>query len=73
MARQAALLVLAFGLVALAGTLLVGFEAKGSQRWIAVGGFSFQPIEFVKPAFAVIAAWLISEKKCGCKMYPAIR
>lgn len=62
MARQAALLVLAFGLVALAGTLLVGYEAKGSQRWIAVGGFSFQPIEFVKPAFAVIAAWLISEK-----------
>lgn len=61
MTRQAALLVLAFGLVALAGTLLIGYEVKGSQRWIPVGSFSFQPVEFVKPAFAVIAAWLISE------------
>lgn len=41
----------------------VGMDIKGAQRWIHVPGFSLQPSEFVKPAFAIVAAWLISYQK----------
>lgn len=42
---------------------LIGNEFNGSTRWLSVGGISLQPSEFVKPAFAVTAAWLISQQK----------
>lgn len=60
--RIAAVLVLAGSIVLLALTLVVGVEAKGAQRWISFFGQSVQPSEFVKPAFAVVAGWLFSEK-----------
>lgn len=60
--RISAALVLGASLVLLVLTLLVGVEAKGSQRWISLFGQSIQPSEFVKPAFAVVAGWLFSEK-----------
>lgn len=41
----------------------VGADIKGAQRWISLFGFSLQPSEFVKPAFAVVSAWLISHQK----------
>lgn len=59
--RRLALLMLAGGLLMMAATLLVGFEAKGARRWISIAGFSIQPSEFVKPGFVVICAWLFSE------------
>lgn len=59
--RRLALLLLAGGIVMMAATLLVGFEAKGARRWISIAGFSIQPSEFVKPGFVVICAWLFSE------------
>lgn len=43
--------------------LLVGSEIKGAQRWIQLPGFSLQPSEFVKPAFAVTAAWFMARQK----------
>ncbi|HHB83491.1 MAG TPA: cell division protein FtsW [Devosia sp.] len=61
-ARVLALAILVVFIVLLVLTLLFGTAAKGSQRWISIFGFSLQPSEFVKPAFAVIAAWLFSEK-----------
>ncbi|MCF6326421.1 MAG: putative lipid II flippase FtsW [Devosiaceae bacterium] len=39
-----------------------GVEIKGSRRWVKILGQSVQPSEFVKPAFAVIAAWLFAQK-----------
>lgn len=36
--------------------LFTGSEIKGAQRWIHLGGFSLQPSEFMKPAFAIVAA-----------------
>lgn len=42
-------------------TLKFGTEVKGARRWISFAGQSIQPSEFVKPAFAVIGAWLFSE------------
>lgn len=44
-------------------TLFWGEETKGASRWIRIFGFSLQPSEFVKPAFAVVAAWLFDGQK----------
>ena len=44
-----------------AATLVMGVEIKGARRWISVPGMTVQPSEFLKPCFAVVAAWLISE------------
>lgn len=48
-------------IVLLAATLLLGTEIKGARRWLSIAGFSLQATEFVKPMFAVVAAWLFSE------------
>ncbi len=45
----------------LAMTFFIGIEIKGARRWLSIAGFSLQPSEFIKPAFAVVAAWLFSE------------
>ena len=44
-------------------TLLYGVEIKGATRWIRIFGFSIQPSEFIKPAFVVLSAWLLSQQK----------
>ena len=49
---------IALGLTAL--TLVAGVEIKGARRWIALPGLSLQPSEFLKPCFAVVAAWLMA-------------
>ncbi len=41
----------------------IGMDIKGAQRWIHLPGFSLQPSEFIKPSFAIVAAWLISYQK----------
>ncbi len=61
---------LAGSLVAMVLVLLIGMEIKGAQRWLHLPGFSLQPSEFVKPAFAVVAAWLIAYQKTHEK-FPA--
>ncbi len=40
----------------------IGYEVKGATRWIRLAGFSLQPSEFMKPAFAVVVAWIFAEK-----------
>ena len=44
-------------------TLLIGEQIKGASRWIHFLGLSVQPSEFIKPAFAVIAAWLFAQTR----------
>ena len=58
-----------FGMLLLAVTLFAGTETKGATRWIALGGLSLQPSEFVKPAFAVVVAWMFSEQ-CKREGFP---
>ncbi|MEK7471348.1 MAG: putative lipid II flippase FtsW [Patescibacteria group bacterium] len=37
----------------------IGWSHGGAQRWIHIGGFNFQPVEFLKFAFVIyFAAWL---------------
>ncbi|MEO8757931.1 MAG: putative peptidoglycan glycosyltransferase FtsW [Devosia sp.] len=60
-ARFAALVVLCISVVLLWLTLKLGIEVKGAKRWVSFAGNTIQPSEFVKPAYAVVAAWLFSE------------
>lgn len=61
--RRLAMAGCAIALVLTAATLVGGIEIKGARRWIAVPGLSLQPSEFLKPCFAVVAAWLIAESR----------
>jgi cell division protein FtsW len=49
--------------VLLALTLFSGTEIKGATRWLSLFGLSIQPAEFVKPFFAVFAAWMFAASK----------
>lgn len=60
--RILALIALVGSIILLFATLKFGDELKGSRRWISLVFVTVQPSEIVKPAFAVIAAWLFSEK-----------
>ena len=59
--RRIAAVGLLIGLILLGFTLMFGGEIKGARRWLSLGGFSFQASEFIKPFFAVVAAWMFSE------------
>ncbi len=61
--RRVALAGCLIALALTALTLVAGVEIKGARRWIALPGMSLQPSEFVKPCFAVVAAWLMAEGK----------
>ena len=43
-------------------TLVAGHEVKSATRWVGIGPLSLQPSEFLKPAFAVVAAWLFAKQ-----------
>ena len=58
-ARRLGILLAAAMLVMLCLVPLIGFERNGAVRWINLG-FSFQPSEFLKPAFAIALAWILS-------------
>jgi cell division protein FtsW len=60
--RRIAVLGLLIALALTALTLFAGEEIKGARRWIDLAGLSLQPSEFLKPCFAVAAAWLFAEQ-----------
>ncbi|MHB2264317.1 putative lipid II flippase FtsW [Aliihoeflea sp. PC F10.4] len=62
MVRRLALVMLLASLAAMVMVLFVGAEIKGSRRWLHIGTMSFQPSEYMKPAFVVICAWLFAER-----------
>jgi cell division protein FtsW len=64
-ARRLALLALLGGWVLMVMVLFMGDTTKGATRWLHLAGFSIQPSEFVKPALAVVAAWLFARKAEG--------
>ena len=53
-------------------TLWNGPEIKGATRWLPIGSYTFQPSEFLKPAFIVFAAWMLSEGM-NSKAFPGRR
>ncbi len=63
--RRVAVIGFAITIVLMVATLLLGHEVKGARRWLSVAGFVLQPSEFVKPFFAVVAAWMFAEHQRG--------
>lgn len=61
--RRFGLILFCVSLVALAFLPLVGNHLNGATRWISLFGISVQPSEFIKPAFAVVVAWMLYEKR----------
>ena len=59
MARRAGILLGFAMLVALMLVPLIGTTVNGAQRWLNLG-VSLQPAEFLKPAFAIGLAWILS-------------
>ena len=43
-------------------TLVFAPEVKGAHRWLPIMGLPLQPSEFVKPAVAVVVAYLLSRR-----------
>lgn len=64
--------VLAVSLVLMLIAIFYGPEVNGARRWVRLAGFSLQPSEFAKPAFAVVTAWLFAEARVrpGVGMVP---
>jgi len=60
--RRLATLVYLVGIGLLVFTITNGMEIKGARRWINFGNFSIQASEFVKPAFSVLVAWMLTER-----------
>jgi cell division protein FtsW len=60
---RTASIVFIIGIFCMVLVLALGDEIKGAQRWIRVLGFSLQPSEFVKPAFAIASAWFMALQK----------
>ncbi|MBL6953432.1 MAG: putative lipid II flippase FtsW [Alphaproteobacteria bacterium] len=61
--RRISIVGFAVGLLLMMATLFLGPEIKGATRWLQFSGLSIQPSEFIKPCFAVVAAWLLSEQR----------
>lgn len=50
------------GILLLVAVLLVGDSSKGSQRWLDLGLFRFQPSEIMKLSVPMMVAWFLAEK-----------
>jgi cell division protein FtsW len=59
--RRLSLLAFLGSLALMLAALKFGPEIKGAHRWIEIGPINLQPSEFAKPAFIVVAAWLLAE------------
>ncbi len=42
--------------------LLAGADVNGAHRWLDFAGFKIEPSEFLKPAFAILAAMFLADK-----------
>jgi len=60
--RQVAASIFAFALIGAIYILFTGESINGASRWVRIWGFTLQPSEFLKPAFAVLAAAFLADK-----------
>lgn len=58
--RRLSGIILLGALIGMVWVLLFGVEVKGASRWMNIGPIGLQPSEFMKPAFAVVCAWLLA-------------
>lgn len=67
--RRVSMLVMIGALVCMIWVVLFGTEIQGSKRWMYFLGIGLQPSEFIKPAFAVVCAWLLASGRL-IKQFP---
>jgi cell division protein FtsW len=60
--RIAAATIFALGLIGAWLALVIGVDINGAHRWLDFGGLALEPSEFLKPAFAVLAAAFLADK-----------
>lgn len=48
--------------LSLIAVMVIGYSAKGAQRWITIGGFNLQPSEFAKIGVIITIAALLHQK-----------
>ncbi|MDA1131788.1 MAG: putative lipid II flippase FtsW [Proteobacteria bacterium] len=58
--RRLAAVAFVVSLVLVAATIPFGEEVNGARRWLGIAGIWFQPSELLKPAFAVVSAWILA-------------
>ncbi len=63
--RRTAFFVYIVAILIMAALSFIGHTAKGAARWVAIGGFTLQPSEFMKPALIVLVSWMFSEGQKG--------
>jgi len=61
-ARAAAAAVFALAFIGAFLALVIGADVNGAHRWLDFGGFKLEPSEFLKPAFAVLAAAFLADR-----------
>ncbi|HTH26957.1 MAG TPA: FtsW/RodA/SpoVE family cell cycle protein, partial [Sphingobium sp.] len=59
-ARRLAVLLTGVFAILLMLVPVIGTQVNGAARWIGSGMFRFQPSEFLKPAYVVTLAWMLS-------------
>ncbi len=67
--RRISGLVLLGAVACMVWVILFGTEIQGAKRWMYFLGIGLQPSEFVKPAFAVVCAWLLASGRL-IKQFP---
>ncbi|NPA43055.1 MAG: FtsW/RodA/SpoVE family cell cycle protein [Chlorobi bacterium] len=70
--RQWSSLIYLGGLLLLAGLFVAGKEVSGARSWYRIGGFGFQPAEFMKLATALGLAKLLSERQFDLRQKGAV-
>jgi cell division protein FtsW len=62
-ARHIAFVVFGLAVLGIMATLVAGLSIKGATRWLSLGPISIQPSEFIKPSFAIVAAWAFASHR----------
>lgn len=65
MVRRFGIILFIICLILLVATLFFGPEVKGARRWLPIGSFTLQTSEFIKPAFIIFSAWMLSQSDRG--------
>ena len=63
--RRAAFFIWLAAIAVMIALPFIGHVAKGANRWIEFGGFTFQPSEYMKPALVILVAWMFAEGQKG--------
>lgn len=68
--KQWAPVLYSIGVIFLLSVLILGTASKGAQRWLNLGGFRFQPSEFMKLIAPLMLAYYLDNKSLPLNKFP---